>query len=257
MDGKKKLIVILTFEKNPIAADLFVNIYNKYNAKIIYTRRCGFLGLDSLFKYFRRRRGIRWLLFDLLSLFAKAHYKIDHLPAKGWHELQSEYDDDFIAVEDHNSQINKSILDKLKPELGVLIGTPLIKPCIFNMPKYGMVNLHQDDLEIIRGAPAAFWEYQMGLSKMCITVHSVVERFDAGNIINRKCFSINEDNHFILSKIRGNLLSADLISTSIDDVLSRKGGRTPSKLGELKTVPSYILLFREFLRLFKYKLLTV
>jgi len=244
-----KKILILTHEKNPIATDLFAKINGKYNVYVVYNKKRGLWGLDDLSRYLKRKRGLRWLIYDLLFLWAKKYYKIGHTPEESWGSLLHSYKEKFYVIDEHNSFQSADIIRKVNPDLGVLIGTPIIKQEFFNIPKYGMINLHQADLEVIRGAPPAYWEHHNGLTQMCVSVHKVVERLDAGHILNKKCFSIVEDEHLVISKFRANRISVDLLSKSIDEVIEGKEGIKPSMLGELKTVPNFRLLLKEFLLL--------
>ena len=231
-------IVILTFEGNPIAADLFETLRVGYCPVVIYTSRPGLQGLEKFSSYMRRKRGLRWWMYDLLVIWSKIRYKVNHIPKVSWDVLVAENPESFYQIKQHNSQNELNILQRLAPKIGVVIGTPLINPSIYKLPELGMINLHQANLEVIRGAPPAYWEHRLNMHEMCVTVHKMEEKFDAGGILCQHCFGIDDDDHFIESKFRANKYSVNLLVDGIDRMLEGSNPEEPNRLGKLYTVPS-------------------
>lgn len=71
----------------------------------------------------------------------------------------------------------------LKPDLGVSLGAPILKPGLFKVPVRGTLNLHQGAVPDFRGAPAGFWELMSGAHEIGATVHWVDAGLDAGRVV--------------------------------------------------------------------------
>ena len=70
-----------------------------------------------------------------------------------------------------------------RPDLGVSLGAPILKPAVFTLPARGTINLHQGKVPDFRGAPPGFWELATGASEIGATVHWIDEGLDTGRII--------------------------------------------------------------------------
>jgi peptidoglycan/xylan/chitin deacetylase (PgdA/CDA1 family) len=82
-----------------------------------------------------------------------------------------------------NGQEARHLLEDLRPDLGVALGAPILKPDVFTVPRLGTINLHKGKLPDYRGMPPAFWEISDGQSSVGCTVHRVDEKLDTGAII--------------------------------------------------------------------------
>jgi formyltetrahydrofolate hydrolase len=241
-------VCILTWETNPIAAELFYAIYDIYEVNVIYVAQRKY----SFKEILRRKRGLRWFWFNIIFSRAQKIFDVGHTPYPDWKELVDTYPDSFLKVSSHNSSDMVSILQQSKFELGVLIGTELISPRIYQIPQLGMINLHQGSIPNYRGAPPAFWEHLNRETEMSITIHTVVRQFDAGRIIEEEKISIEDHQHFVVSKFCANLISAKLLASSIGKRLELVSGQSRSITTKLNTVPSYSILFCETVRLFQF-----
>jgi methionyl-tRNA formyltransferase len=76
----------------------------------------------------------------------------------------------------------------LQPELGVVVGTYILKESVFSIPKWGCVNLHTGKVPEYRGASPGFWEMYNAESSVGITIHRVVAGIDAGNVLLQEVF---------------------------------------------------------------------
>jgi methionyl-tRNA formyltransferase len=74
-------------------------------------------------------------------------------------------------------------LRSLNLDLGVVIGTTILKPALFEIPRQGMINLHQGQVPQYRGSGIGFWVLWDGVNQYGITVHKVVSAVDAGEIL--------------------------------------------------------------------------
>ena len=61
----------------------------------------------------------------------------------------------------------------------------LIPESIFQIPKYGTINIHAGHLPEYRGFAPINWAIINGESKICVTVHYIDETADTGDILNQ------------------------------------------------------------------------
>jgi folate-dependent phosphoribosylglycinamide formyltransferase PurN len=242
MVNQPMVLCIMTFYGNPIAADLFLELKQSHNVYIVYT--------DNLNLSFRaalqRKRGMRWFLFNQLFKKTAKLYNKEHIPKCSWSQLCREYPDKFIKVLSHNSQSFLQQIVNLKVDMGILIGTSIIKAQVFQTPRLGMINLHQGHVPNFRGAPPAYWEHQSGEKMMFVTVHIVVEALDAGGILCEDSFSIQDHPHPVVSKFQANMLSSKLLLEAVNRRLEESPTLKRKINRRCKTVPGYYLLLKEF-----------
>jgi folate-dependent phosphoribosylglycinamide formyltransferase PurN len=68
-------------------------------------------------------------------------------------------------------------------DLGVVLGTNILKESVFAIPRLGSINTHQGLAPYYRGGPPVFWELFNDESEVGITVHFVAAKVDTGDII--------------------------------------------------------------------------
>jgi folate-dependent phosphoribosylglycinamide formyltransferase PurN len=69
------------------------------------------------------------------------------------------------------------------PDLGVVLGTNILKESVFSIPRRGSINTHQGLAPYYRGGPPVFWELFNGEREVGLTVHFVAAKVDTGDII--------------------------------------------------------------------------
>ena len=60
-------------------------------------------------------------------------------------------------LEDAYKKALYKYLEYLKPDLGISFGTGIIKPYIFNIPKWGTINIHRGCIDSYRGLDSDLW----------------------------------------------------------------------------------------------------
>jgi peptidoglycan/xylan/chitin deacetylase (PgdA/CDA1 family) len=74
-------------------------------------------------------------------------------------------------------------LRSLDADLGVVLGTRVLKRRIFEVPRLGCINLHKGKVPDFRGMPPGFWELYEGASTAGVTVHFVDDGLDTGDVL--------------------------------------------------------------------------
>ncbi|MDF1505730.1 formyltransferase family protein [Roseisolibacter sp. H3M3-2] len=88
-----------------------------------------------------------------------------------------------VEIDSFVSAAGLDALRAMRPHLGVVDGTNVLKPATFAIPTFGSVNLHCGKLPEYRGAPPGFWELYNGERQVGVTIHRVTQELDGGPIL--------------------------------------------------------------------------
>lgn len=86
-----------------------------------------------------------------------------------------------------------SAMAAARPDLGITWGTGILPPRVFDLPRYGTINLHQGHTPYYRGGPSVFWELYNGESQVGLTIHHVAASVDAGDVILQTLVPLDYD----------------------------------------------------------------
>ena len=75
------------------------------------------------------------------------------------------------------------VLREYNADLGIVLGTRILKPTTFSIPRLGCINLHKGKVPEYRGMPPGFWELYDGATTAGVTVHFVDSKLDTGDIV--------------------------------------------------------------------------
>jgi folate-dependent phosphoribosylglycinamide formyltransferase PurN len=76
-----------------------------------------------------------------------------------------------------------ALMRACQPDLGVVLGTNILKEAVFSIPRLGSINTHQGLAPYYRGGPPVFWELFNDEREVGLTVHFVAAKVDTGDII--------------------------------------------------------------------------
>ena len=88
-------------------------------------------------------------------------------------------------VDDANGQQSLELLQTLRPDLIIGLGTRILKPAVLAIPPMGILNGHSSLLPNYRGGTTEFWQLVHGARETGVTIHFMTERVDEGNIVVR------------------------------------------------------------------------
>ncbi len=94
---------------------------------------------------------------------------------------------------------------------------------LFELPKYGSINLHPSLLPQYRGMAPQHWPIINGEQETGITVHFVAEAVDAGDIIIQKKISIENDMYVFDLQNKMKFVYRTIVKDALDIIESRKG----------------------------------
>jgi len=78
------------------------------------------------------------------------------------------------------------VLDKVRslaPDLGLIYGSPILKPKLFEIPTLGTLGIHHGKVPEYRGNKTMFWAMYNGEQSAGITIQKVNARLDTGQIV--------------------------------------------------------------------------
>jgi folate-dependent phosphoribosylglycinamide formyltransferase PurN len=71
----------------------------------------------------------------------------------------------------------------LEPDLGLIYGSPILRPVLFGIPRLGTLGIHHGSLPRYRGKKTTFWAIYHGEPSAGVTIQRVNDRLDAGEIV--------------------------------------------------------------------------
>lgn len=89
-----------------------------------------------------------------------------------------------------NTDKTKTLMRDIEADLGISLGNSFIAPRIFNIPKYGMINIHHEILPDFQNAQSVIWQLYHGSTKTGYTIHQIERKIDAGAILLQEQVSI-------------------------------------------------------------------
>lgn len=88
-----------------------------------------------------------------------------------------------VKVDNLNGEAGQQTLREAQVDVGIAVGTRILKPALFTIPRYGCLNLHKGRVPEYRGMPPGFWELFDGRDHAGITVHFIDAGLDTGDIV--------------------------------------------------------------------------
>lgn len=104
------------------------------------------------------------------------------------------------------------------PDLGIVYGTPILKPVLFEIPRAGSINVHQRRVPDYRGGgPIGLWEMLDGQTEIGITIHRVATQLDAGAVIRTATIAIEPFDDLDSLGLKAHVVSMDLLALAVGD----------------------------------------
>lgn len=78
----------------------------------------------------------------------------------------------------------------LEPDLGLIYGSPILKPQLFELPRFGTLGIHHGQLPQYRGKKTTFWAMYNGEEVAGVSIQKVNAGLDTGEIVKEGCVKI-------------------------------------------------------------------
>ena len=116
----------------------------------------------------------------------------------------------------------------LNADLGLVFGTRILKPLLFQIPKQGSINIHKRKVPDYRGGGAVgLWELLDDQKEIGVTVHRVEEKVDVGGVIRSALIPIEPFDDLESLALKADVVGADLIVAAIRDFANGTVTETP------------------------------
>jgi len=73
----------------------------------------------------------------------------------------------------------------LEPELGLIYGSPILRPELFQIPRLGTLGIHHGKLPDYRGKKTTFWAMFDGAETAGVTIQRINKGLDTGDIVKQ------------------------------------------------------------------------
>lgn len=198
---KRKLrLVLLTYDSlyaNPVFLPIFQEKYLEIEAIILsdcilHNRS----KLGSLW-FLLTRHGWKYFTFKAWDQFLYALYGlVRNKPKKLLREAEKK-NIPVYKIKDINSRDSLELLKKLKPDIIISYFNQILKKEVLSLPEVECINVHPGYLPLYKGVASSLWARLAGGKFGGVTVHTMVEKLDSGDILARKkvFFQPNESLH--------------------------------------------------------------
>ncbi|HEX8719524.1 MAG TPA: polysaccharide deacetylase family protein [Pyrinomonadaceae bacterium] len=138
----------------------------------------------------------------------------------------------FHVTGDINGAEALEFVKSLGADLGVVYGTRILKPHLFEAPRLGSVNIHKHKVPDYRGSGApGLWEMRDGRAEQTVTVHRVTKEVDAGSVLGERTFPIEPLDTLASVGLKADLLGVDCLVEVIGAAARGGWTETPQPRG--------------------------
>jgi peptidoglycan/xylan/chitin deacetylase (PgdA/CDA1 family)/folate-dependent phosphoribosylglycinamide formyltransferase PurN len=145
--------------------------------------------------------------------------------ARSLPDLSARHGIPLVTVDSLNSEEAQGHLARMGADLGLVIGTRILKRQTFAIPRLGSVNVHKGKVPEYRGQPPAFWELYHGEKQAGVTIHMVEAKLDAGDVVREGSVPITATDTEHSVKLKLDELAADLLAEAVENIAT--GRATP------------------------------
>ena len=145
---------------------------------------------------------------------------------------------DLFLTRDIHAEEALTFVRSKNADLGLVFGTRILKPALYNIPKQGSINIHKRKVPDYRGGGAVgLWELLDDQKEIGITIHRVEAKVDVGGVIRSATIRIEPFDDLESLGLKADVVGCDLIVGAIRDFALGKVVETPQS-GPGKTLRS-------------------
>ena len=166
-----------------------------------------------------------------------------HRVAPTFTELLGDMDVSRYKVPHHNRRRCRKLLEELKPDLGVLGGTRILRKRILEIPPDGMLNSHPGLLPEVRGSASVAWSiyHDIPIGSTC---HFIDSDIDTGDIVAKRVIPVHRGDTYELLCWKTLVMAGALMTEAVtmwrkDEITRTSQGE--SELPTFKVAPPEVL----------------
>lgn len=215
----EKQFVFLVLEEHPYGREMLMQLLAAGHIPMAIIEESSQIAEEEKYKFLERIKGHRVAptFTDLMEGRSIPRYKVPH----------------------HNKNQCRVLMEELKPDLGVLGGTRIIRKRILEIPPDGMLNSHPGLLPEVRGSASPAWSvyYDIPIGSTC---HFIDPKIDTGDIVIKRKIPVHRGDTYEklcwLTLVEAGSLMTEAVTMWKNNAITR----TPQGKGELPTfkVPS-------------------
>ena len=133
-------------------------------------------------------------------------------------------------------------LRALQADLQVVVAFRMLPEVVWNMPKYGTINVHGSLLPKYRGAAPINWAIMNGEKETGVTTFFLQHEIDTGDLIGQASTPIDENENFESVYNRLKYIGADLLVQTLKDI---EGGKTKGQAQDTSQATHAPKIFKE------------
>lgn len=200
-----KQFVFMVLEEHPYGREMLMQLIEAGHIPRAIIEESSEIAVEEKKKFLERIKGHRVAptFTELLEEVSIPRYKVPH----------------------HNKKQCRILLEKLKPNLGVLGGTRIIKKRILEIPPDGMLNSHPGLLPEVRGSASPAWSvyYDIPIGSTC---HFIDPNIDTGDIVGKRLIPISRGDTYEklcwLTLIEAGTLMTEAVTEWKKGIIERK-----------------------------------
>lgn len=131
----------------------------------------------------RRRKWLAGPLYAMHLAGAARQYLFSPGAAFRMKRQMRTLNDRIQYIPDIHAPVVLETIRKLSPELGLIYGSPILKPEIFELPTCGTLGIHHGKLPAYRGKKTTFWAMYNNEPEAGVTIQKVNAGLDTGEIV--------------------------------------------------------------------------
>ena len=140
-------------------------------------------------KYFKRKikKALKIGLFGVLNgIRMRKWYSIDtrkYCDPKSIQDLCKKYNIMLNLTPSVNCSQTIQYFKDANADIGLSLGNGYIGSKIFSIPKFGMINIHHEELPSYQNASSIIWQLYNNSNKTGYTIHKIDKNIDTGDIL--------------------------------------------------------------------------
>ena len=157
-------------------------------------------------------------------------------------DLSDELKKKIVEVYSVNNRNLQKYIESMNPDLIITFGTGLVKPYIFNIPKWGTINIHRGDARNYRGLDSDLWAIKNeDFDKINVTIHYVDADLDTGDVLSKGKVLLSNVEEIYHLRYHTTILATNMMLNVLEKFQYENGkieGEKQTEFGEYYTAMS-------------------
>jgi methionyl-tRNA formyltransferase len=209
-----KEFVFMVLEEHPYGREMLMQLLEAGHVPSAIIEEAGSIAEEERLKFLERIKG--------------------HRVAPSFTELLKNHQIPRYTVPHHNKRQCRELLEELKPDLGVLGGTRILRKRILRIPPDGMLNSHPGLLPEVRGSASVAWSvyYDIPIGSTC---HFIDPNIDTGDIVLKRVIPVQRGDTYELLCWKTLVMAGTLMTEAVTQWKENRIQRTLQGESELPT----------------------